>query len=392
MKGRENKPHIGIFGRRNYGKSSLINALTGQDIAIVSEMAGTTTDPVKKSIEIFGIGPVILIDTAGMDDVGELGKKRVAKTDEVLRIIDLAVIVINGYLWEEPERKLLAQLQKTETPFVIVNNKSDEWHKNRMDVLEGYPVVSISAVTGDGIQELIQKMVAEIPQSAYMSHSLLGDVIAPGEVVLLITPIDSEAPESRMILPQVQAIRDILDNDAIAVVLKENKVADYLDKFPSPALVITDSQVFGHVAPLIPLEIPLTSFSIMLAHHKGDFASYLKGTPQVEKLKDNDNILILESCTHLTSCEDIGRVKIPAWLQKYTGKKLNFTFVSGLEQLPDISRFAMVIQCGGCMITRKQLHNRLRIAIEHNIPITNYGMLIAYINGIFNRAVQVFMD
>ncbi len=390
MKGKESKPHIGIFGRRNSGKSALINAITGQEIAIVSDIAGTTTDPVKKAIEIKGIGPVILIDTAGIDDFGELGMKRVAKTDETLEIIDLAIIVINEYQWNESEEVLAKKLIKLEVPFLIINNKIDIFQGEQKNKIGEQKLLNVSTVTKEGINELVQQIIALMPSSLHTTPSLLDDIVHAGDTVLLITPIDEAAPEKRLILPQVQMIRDILDHDAIAIVLKVDKITHYLRNHPEPQLVITDSQVFDEVSSLIPPTIPLTSFSIILALQKGNFAQYLKGTPFIEKLKDSDEILILESCTHLTSCEDIGRVKIPNWLQSYTKKKLQFTFVSGLEKLPDISKFAMVVQCGGCMVTRKQLHNRLNKAIALQIPITNYGMLIAYINGIFERAVQPF--
>jgi [FeFe] hydrogenase H-cluster maturation GTPase HydF len=392
MKGRDNKPHIGLFGRRNNGKSSLMNALTGQDIAIVSENPGTTTDPVKKSIEIFGIGPVILIDTAGIDDMGNLGKKRIAKSYEAMKIIDLAVILIADYQWGEYEITLLQKLNALETPTIIVNNKSDLLFELKSQLDNGLDVINCSTVTLAGIEELITQMVEKMPNSAYISKSLLGDLIEPYDTVVLITPIDSEAPEGRMILPQMQAIRDVLDNDAIVVTLKEDKIEFYLKNNPAPKLIVTDSQAFPAIAHLIPENIPFTGFSIALAHQKGDFEQYVKGTPYIENLQDGDTLLIMESCTHLTSCEDIGRFKIPARLQKYTGKKLHFDYVSSLNPLPShLERYAMVIQCGGCMVTRKQLLNRLKPAIELGIPITNYGMLLAYLTGIFERAIEPFL-
>ena len=390
MKGRESQPHIGIFGRRNNGKSSLINRITGQDLAIVSDTPGTTTDPVKKSIEIFGIGPVVIIDTPGIDDLGELGKKRIHKTLETIKNIDFALIIINNYQFGSYEKDLIERLKKYDTPFLIVNNKSDQSLDTIFSQIEGYEIISVSAINGNGIEKLIDTIIGKMPSSAYISHSLLENVISKGDPVLLITPIDSEAPEGRMILPQVQMLRDILDNDGIASFVKEDRVVEYLQKNPKPKLVITDSQVFQKVSPLIPLDIPLTSFSIVLAHHKGDFEHYLEGTPQIENLQNGDSVLILESCTHLTSCEDIGRVKIPKWLQAYTKKELNFTVVSGLEEIKDYTTYKLVVQCGGCMITRKQILNRLKPAIDHQIPVTNYGMLIAYISGIFYRAIEVF--
>ncbi|MCR4965250.1 MAG: [FeFe] hydrogenase H-cluster maturation GTPase HydF [Bacteroidales bacterium] len=390
MKGRENKPHIGIFGRRNNGKSSLINAIVGQEIAIVDATAGTTTDPVKKSIEIFGIGPVVLIDTAGIDDEGEVGQKRIQKSLEALKQIDLALLVITDRNFGEPEEKLVKKFKEYDLPYMVINNKCDTASAPVREL--PFPVWDVSARTHEGIDKMIEGMVKAMPSSAYISHSLLGDLIDEGDTVVLITPIDNEAPEGRLILPQVQMIRDILDHDAIAVVLKEDKISDYLDTHDAPKLVITDSQMFGRVAPLVPEEIPLTGFSIVLAHHKGDFAHYLEGTPHIDQLKDGDRILMLESCTHRTSCDDIGRHKLPNWILKHTGKKLHFDFVAGLDEIPDIERYAMVIQCGGCMITHRQLINRLKPAVERQIPVSNYGMAIAYLNGIFDRAVKPFCN
>lgn len=389
MKGRENKPHIGIFGRRNNGKSSLINAITGQETAIVDALAGTTTDPVRKSIEIFGIGPVVIIDTAGIDDEGTIGQKRIQKSLEVIRTIDFAILVITNYELGESEKMLTDQFKAFEIPYLIVNNKSD-LTQGTTQTDSDLPIMEVSAKTGAGIEAMLAELVRQMPPSAYISHSLLGDLITENDTVVLVTSIDNEAPEGRLILPQVQLIRDILDNDAVAVVLKEDKVAGWLQSHPAPKLVVTDSQMFARVAKDVPEEIPLTGFSIVLAHHKGDFEHYLQGTPHLDKLQDGDRILMLESCTHLTSCEDIGRGKLPRWIQQYTGKSLHFDFVSGLNTLPDIEKYAMVIQCGGCMITRKQILGRLKPAVEHGIPVSNYGMVIAYLSGIFERAVKPF--
>lgn len=390
MKGRDNKPHIGIFGRRNNGKSSLINAIVGQEVAIVDNTAGTTTDPVRKSIEIFGIGPCIIIDTAGIDDIGSIGAKRVQKSLEVLKIIDLAILVITNFEIGIPERQLIEQFHKYNLPFIVVNNKCDLQIERLMEI-DDHKVLNISVKTNSGIDDLISEIVKLMPESSYSSHSLLGDIISEGDEILLVTPIDTEAPEGRLILPQVQMIRDILDNDAVAIVLKEDKVAYFLEHHRSPKLVITDSQMFHEMEKIVPENIPLTGFSVVLAHYKGEFEQYLLGTPKLCKLQDGDKILMLESCTHLTSCEDIGRVKLPRLLQKFTGKTLHFDFVSGLNQIPDMRQYAMVIQCGGCMVTRKQLQERLRPAIESGIPVSNYGMILAYINGIFDRAVKPFI-
>jgi [FeFe] hydrogenase H-cluster maturation GTPase HydF len=397
MKTRDNKPHIGIFGRRNNGKSSLVNALTGQDIAIVSEVPGTTTDPVRKSIEIAGIGPVIMIDTAGIDDSGELGEKRIGKTREAMKTIDLAILVITDNGFDEPEKKLAADFKKLDIPFLVIHNKSDEIPllpelSKVISDRYGVPVVSYSAKYPDNTEEIIAAIREQMPETAFRKQPLVGDLIRYGDVVLLITPIDIEAPEGRMILPQVQVIRDVLDYDGVVVVCKEREVDAFYRKMePKPALVITDSQVFPKADAAIPPEIPLTSFSIVLARQKGDFQNYLKGTPAISSLKNGDKILILESCTHHVSCDDIGRIKIPRWLSAFTGKELSFEVVPGLNKVPgDIRDYAMVIQCGGCMIIRKQLINRLKPAIDAGIPVTNYGMAIAYVHGIYNRAIAPF--
>ena len=398
MRGRDAKPHIGIFGRRNMGKSSLINCLAGQDVAIVSAQAGTTTDPVKKSMEIPGIGPVVMIDTAGTDDTGDLGKKRVARSREIFRQIDFGILLMTDNHYDEKEEEIIAHFDKWEVPYLVVHNKSDLSpllpriqgilkEKFKQDVFD------FSAVKAHNREDLIDKIRSGIPETAYMSKSLVGDIISQGDLVLLITPIDDEAPEGRMILPQVQAIRDILDNDAIAVVAKEREIDVLMKRLqPEPALVITDSQVFKKADASIPDHIPLTSFSTVLARYKGDFENYLKGTPKLSELENGDRILILESCTHQVSCDDIGRIKIPRWLSTYSGKKLEFEVVAGLNKVPGkISDYSMVIQCGGCMITRKQLINRLKPAIEAGIPVTNYGMAIAYMHGIYQRAVAPFV-
>lgn len=396
-KGKDTKPHIGIFGRRNNGKSSLINALAGQDLSIVSDVAGTTTDPVKKSMEIDGIGPVILIDTAGIDDTGDLGKMRVQRSREILKIIDLAILVITSGEFGPTEEELITEFSEQGVPYFIVHNKSDlmplpEELKTLLQEKYPVPVLNFSTKVNPDISGIIAVLRRLIPETAYTAPSLLGDLISYGDVVLLITPIDIEAPEGRMILPQVQAIRDVLDHDGIAVVCKEREVDAFIRRMnPKPALVITDSQVFLKADASVPAGIPLTSFSILLARQRGDFQNYLKGTPHISKLKDGDRILILESCTHHVSCDDIGRVKIPRWLGNFTGKNLEYEVVAGLNRLPrDIHDYAMVIQCGGCVITRKQIINRLKPAVDAGIPVTNYGMAIAWVHGIYQRAVAPF--
>lgn len=394
MKGRDAKPHIGIFGRRNNGKSALINSLSGQEVAIVSEVPGTTTDPVKKSIEIPGVGPAVMIDTAGMDDIGDLGSKRVGRTREIIRRIDLAVLVLASNLFGEPEEQLIEELEKWEVPWIVVHNKSDlEQAGQTLREQFSEKLIEYSSVEPTNKNALVNLVMQHIPETAYLSKSLVGDIIRQGDLVLLITPIDEEAPEGRLILPQVQAIRDILDNDAIAIVAKEREIDTLLKRLqPQPALAICDSQVFLKADASVPPDIPLTSFSTVLARYKGDFENYLKGTPRLSDLQNGDRVLILESCTHHVSCDDIGRVKIPRWLSQFTGKTLEYTVVSGLDNIPgEIQDYSMVIQCGGCMITRKQLVSRLKPAVEAGIPVTNYGMAIAYMQGIYRRAIAPFV-
>ena len=389
------KPHIGIFGRRNCGKSSLINLLTGQNIAIVSDTAGTTTDPVKKSMEIFGIGPCVLIDTAGIDDVGELGQQRVEKTMKVLDEIDCAILVITGNNFDETEKRLISRMKALAVPFFIVHNKADQ--EPLLAVLKAVieqsydvKVLDFSITRNDDITPLVELLKKTIPDSAYQKVSLLGGIIQPNEVVVLVCPVDSEAPEGRLILPQVMAIRDVLDNECICVVLKETHLQQYLDTMPKPALIVTDSQVFGYVSQIVPADIPLTSFSIVMARLRGDFDNYVKGTPNLSQLKDGDTVLLLESCTHHSTCEDIGRVKLPRMILKFTGKDIRFEYVAGLSPISNPEKYAMAIQCGGCMSTRKQLLNRTNLFVNQGIPISNYGMALAYMNGIFERVMEPF--
>jgi len=373
------KPHIGIYGRTNNGKSTLINRLTGQSIAIVSEQAGTTTDPVKKSIEIFGIGPVVLIDTAGIDDTTKLGQQRMEKTYQTLKEIDCAILVIADNQFGDPETKIIEQFKQYAVPYVLVNN-----------LFVGVAcedAINLN-ILNDNLQPIVDALKKAIPESAYKKASMLGGLVKPNDVVVLVTPIDDEAPEGRLILPQVMAIRNALDNDCICVVLKETNLQQYFDTMPYPDLVVTDSQAFAMVGKIVPQEVPLTSFSILLARLRGDFENYLKGTPHLSELKDGDKILMLESCTHEISCGDIGRVKLPALIRKFTGKDIQFDYVAGLAPIPNIHQYAMAIQCGGCVATRKQLLNRTNLAVQAGIPISNYGMAIAYMTGIFKRATE----
>jgi len=398
-KGREVKPHIGIFGRRNNGKSSLLNALTGQQVAIVSEMPGTTTDPVKKSVEIEGIGPVIFIDTAGIDDTGTLGDLRVQKSNQVIKIIDLAILVITNNETGPAEDKLTETFYDEGIPFIIVHNKSDILPL-RAD-FAGYltdrykvPVIAFSSVFESNTAELMRSLAQHMPETAFRKRSLLGNMIGTGDIVLLITPIDTEAPEGRLILPQVQTIRDILDNDAVAIVVKERELDGFIKHTGiKPKLAICDTSVILKADASIPKEIPLTGFSILLARYKGEFNYYLKGTPHISRLKNGDRILLLESCTHHVSCDDIGRIKIPRWMRSFTGKNLDFDIVSGLNRMDNpVTNYALVVQCGGCMVTHKQLANRLKPAVDAGVPVTNYGMAIAYMQGVYERAVKPFLN
>lgn len=394
--GKDNKPHIGIYGRRNVGKSSLINCLSGQNISIVSDLKGTTTDPVKRSFEILGYAPVIFIDTAGIDDEGETGQLRIQRSLETLNIIDIAIVVISNNEFGEYERKIIDRLKELKTVFFIIHNKSDIAPldgklKSDLENEFNVPVIDFTTSNRDNVQLVFDTIKQIAPESTWTFGSLLGDIISANDIVLLITPIDSEAPQGRMILPQVQVLRDCLDNHSMAIVIQDTEVEEFFRRGIKPRLAITDSQVFHKVKNLIPNDVPLTSFSIVLARSKGDFANYLKGTPHISNLKDCDKILMLESCSHHVSCEDIGRFKIPNGLRKFTGKDLSFNFVAGLDEIPNkITDYAMVIQCGGCMVTRKQLMNRLKPAVDAGIPISNYGMTLAYLSGIFDKAVEIF--
>jgi len=396
---RDLKPHIGIFGRRNVGKSSFINALTGMEVAIVSEVAGTTTDPVKKSMEILGVGPSIIIDTAGIDDSGELGEKRIAKTLDVIKQIDCAVLLIAENTFDEFDEMLIRKFGRYNIPCLIVHNKTDvePLVNSTIKEIQQYtntPIVEFSAKTNFNIDCVIETLKSIIPETAYQNPSLLKGIISRGDIVLLITSTDSEAPEGRLILPEVMAIRDVLDNGAINIVVEKTELELFLQNTSlRPKLVITDSQAFKLVNKIVPPDIPLTGFSVAFAHMRGPFNEYVKGAKKISNLKDGDRVLILESCTHQVSCDDIGRFKIPRWLKEFTHKQLDFDVVTGLDEIKNpVTDYALIIQCGSCMITRKQVFSRLSDAIEAGVPVTNYGLTIAWINGIFDRAIAPFMS
>lgn len=371
--------HIGFFGLRNAGKSSIVNAVTGQNLALVSDTKGTTTDPVKKAMELLPLGPVVIIDTPGIDDEGELGKMRVARAYDTLNTIDIAILVTeNSELFIE-ETKLLEKIKQKNIPYLVVHNKSD---------IIAHTGFAVSAKTGERINELKDK-IATLAKSEKSDKKIVADLLNAGDVVVLVTPIDASAPKGRLILPQQQTIRDILDADCIAVVCKDTELQKTLQKV-SPKMVITDSQAFGKVSKIVPSDIPLTSFSILFARYKGDLKTVVEGAVALDSLKDGDTVLISEGCTHHRQCEDIGTVKMPNWIKKYTGKDINFEFTSGGEFPEDLSRFACVVHCGGCMLTPRQMKYRLGNANDKGIPITNYGIAIAHMNGILKRSVEPF--
>lgn len=386
----ELKPRIGLFGRRNVGKSSLVNYLTGQQIAIVSDTAGTTTDPVRKSMEIGGIGPVVLIDTAGIDDEGALGAQRVEKSMAALAEVDLALLLYTE--WGEPEEMLEAWCRKHGTPLLRIRSKTDLLASSGNSEK---PDLQLTTTDPSMRESLIEAIRKAMPQSAWRGRSLLGDVVSPGETVVLVTPIDSSAPEGRMILPQVQVLRDLMDLHAMAFFCQPQELATTLAMLKEPPrLVVTDSQAFQQVANVVPDTVQLTSFSVVLARQKGPFDDYLRGTQAIGTLKDDDRVLLLESCTHNVTCEDIGRVKLPAALRKATGKELTFDILGGGTPISTLntplSSYALVIQCGGCVITAQQVRARLLPALEAGLPVSNYGLALAWCHGIFERSTRIF--
>ena len=390
-----NRLHIGIFGKRNTGKSSLINAVTGQDTAIVSAVAGTTTDPVYKAMEILPIGPCMLIDTAGIDDAGVLGEERVKRTLLVLRKTDLGLIIVEpDTIIDSFEEELLETFQKKKLPFLFVINKCELTGDTAQDYLEknNLPFIKISSKTKQGIDQLKARIMMLAP-GHWSPIPLVGDIINPKDVVILVCPIDSAMPQGRLILPQVQVMRDCLDNNAIALVTKETELLDCLKALKEkPRLIITDSQVFEDVRDMLPVDLPLTSFSTVFARHKGDLNAYIRGVYALEELKDGDEILIAEACTHHVQPEDIGRTKIPTWLLNYTKKDLHYEVTAGGDFPEDLSRYKLVISCGGCMVNRAEIMHRIEKAKAAHVPITNYGILMAYLSGILERVVAPFKD
>ena len=403
-----NRVHIGFFGRRNAGKSSVVNAVTGQELAVVSDTKGTTTDPVYKSMELLPIGPVMIIDTPGFDDEGALGELRVRKTKQVLNKTDIAVLVVDATEGKKQcDEELIRIFKEKEIPYIIVNNKADllsdeisekvcqnnvsEQRKAEQNALlssgqEQY----VSALTGAGIYELKER-IGKLTPNEDITLKIVGDLLHPGDFVVLVVPIDSAAPKGRLILPQQQTIRDVLEANAAAIVVKESELKQTLEQLGrSPAMVITDSQVFEQVSEEVSEEIPLTSFSILMARYKGYLETAVNGVAAIDHLKDGDKILISEGCTHHRQCDDIGTVKIPRWLKQHTGKELIIETSSGTEFPEDLTSYALVIHCGGCMLNEREVKYRMKCAEDQKVPFTNYGIAIAQMKGILKRSVELF--
>ena len=387
--------HIGIFGRRNVGKSNILNALTSQQVSIVSDFAGTTTDPVEKGMELQPIGPVLFVDTAGIDDVGILGNMRVEKTFKVFDRTDVAILVIEPDVWGEYENRIVKEFTSRNIPFIIAINKIDikEIIPEVLAIAENLEgkIVQTSALERKNINQLKRAIVEAAPEEYINAPTIIGDLIPPGGLAVLVVPIDKEAPKGRLILPQVQTIRDILDSDAYSMVVKERELRDALDRLKTPPdIVVTDSQAFLKVAADVPRDVNLTSFSILFARFKGDLAEQVRGTMAIESLKTGDKVLICESCTHHPIADDIGRVKIPRWLTQYVGGKLDFDFYAGRDFPDNITDYKLIIHCGACMWNRRAMLSRIIRAKECHVPITNYGLCIAYSLGIFERALKPF--
>lgn len=388
--------HIGIFGRRNAGKSSVINAVTGQNLAIVSEVLGTTTDPVYKAMELLPLGPVVLIDTPGLDDVGELGELRVQKAFQVLNKTDIALLIldVNGGFSKE-EEKLLELIKAKNIPFVAVLNKTDIAQGDKVNDFEKLlkekynieNVIPVSAEKKEGIFELKEKIASLNTEKE--KSPIISDIVCPGELAVLVIPIDEAAPKGRLILPQQQTIRDLLDNNSMAAVTQVNTLAKTLEGLKEPPkVVVTDSQAFKEVAQIVPESVPLTSFSILFARHKGELSTLVNGVKAMDNLKDGDTVLISEGCTHHRQCNDIGSVKIPKAVKKYTGKELKYEFTSGGEFPLDLSKYSLIIHCGGCMLNEREMKYRIACANDAGVPMVNYGVLLAQVNGILKRSLE----
>lgn len=381
--------HIGFFGRRNAGKSSVVNAVTGQELSVVSDVKGTTTDPVMKSMELLPMGPVVIIDTPGFDDEGALGELRVKKTKQILNRADCAVLVVDATQGKTPaDQELVELFQQKNIPYLIAYNKSDLAAAPALGDRE----LAVSAQTKEGIEELKER-IARLVKTGEDSRRLVGDLLTPGDLVVLVTPIDSAAPKGRLILPQQQTIRDVLDAGCTAIVVKETGLKDTLQKLGTKLrMVITDSQAFAPVSKVTPRDIPLTSFSILMARYKGFLEDAVRGVAAIDQLEDGDKVLIAEGCTHHRQCEDIGTVKIPKWLSEYTGKNLVLEHSSGRDFPEDLSPYKLVIHCGGCMLNQREITYRQKTAGDSGVPFTNYGITIAHLKGILKRSVELFPD
>jgi [FeFe] hydrogenase H-cluster maturation GTPase HydF len=386
---RAHRLHIGLFGRRNVGKSSLLNAITRQQVSIVSDVKGTTTDPVEKPMELLPLGPVLFVDTAGVDDEGALGELRMARTRAVLDRVDLGVVVTEGGAWGEFEAGLLRELQARKVPALVVRNKAD------LGIAPAHPsdlpAVDACALQGSGIPGLKEALLRLAPADFFDNRRLVSDLVPPGELAVLVVPIDKEAPKGRLILPQVMAIRDLLDGESMAMVVQERELAPALERLKAPpALVVTDSQAFLKVAADVPRGVPMTSFSILMSRFQGDLTEQVRGTLGIERLKGGDKVLVAETCSHHPVGEDIGRVKIPRWLTQYVGARLEFVHVQGRDFPEDLSPYGLVVHCGNCTGNRREMLSRIHRAKEAGVPLTNYGLTIAYSLGIFERALEPF--
>lgn len=392
--------HIGIFGRRNAGKSSIINAITGQNLAIVSDVKGTTTDPVLKAMELLPLGPVVMIDTPGLDDEGELGTLRIQKAYQILNKTDIAVLVVDGSVgMTKEDHEILNRIRDKNIPYVVVFNKADirtcisaGGSFAELPDIPRENLIAVSTVTGKNICELKELIARQAPADEEKLR-IAADFIEPGDFVILVVPIDKSAPKGRLILPQQQTIRDILEAGAVSVVVRDTELQETFEQLgKKPGLVITDSQVFGKVSAIVPKEIPLTSFSILFARYKGNLKTVVKGARALDLLEDGDTILISEGCTHHRQCEDIGTVKLPRLVRKHTKKELNFEFTSGIEFPLDLSKYKLIIHCGGCTLNEREMKYRLKCAQDQDIPITNYGIAIAHMQGILDRSIEIFGD
>ena len=390
--------HISFFGKRNAGKSSVMNAVTGQDIAVVSDVRGTTTDPVYKSMELLPLGPVVMMDTPGIDDEGELGALRVKKSYQVLNKTDVAVLVIDGSIGASPEdAALMERIKAKNIPYVVVINKKELISPGAVEKMSDTlgvtgRLIQVSALAGDGINELKEE-IAKAANTGEPERYLVRDLLKPSDIAVLVVPIDKAAPKGRLILPQQQTIRDILEADAVSVVVKENELKSLLPQLnKKPKLVITDSQVFDKVAEDTPDDIMLTSFSILFARYKGDLESVVRGVTALDSLEDGDTVLISEGCTHHRQCGDIGTVKLPAWIQAHTGREVRIETTSGTEFPDDLSGYKLILHCGGCMLNEREMKYRLKCAEDQGVPMTNYGIAIAYMKGILRRSVEPFPE